>query len=431
MAFTNTTYRNTVTNMVESQQNRLSNPYYKFIDKKPTLVTYWNLNDKKSTLDEGKRDTYDQLGKKASLRYNKINNFVLYGLPMFPVNMQLSEYGVESSPIEAEALILPKTIIPFNDDYFIISYLKNPYIFRINNVTIDTLENGNNFYIVQCHLDNTIDDYKNFLNTINLVKTFNFKIENVGTNKTPILTDTDSDIISLLGEIYNTFRNYYIDLFYRPNIQTFVYGYLDLYIYDPYILEFIIRHGLFSLEDDKYMYIYQAVHKPYTFSIEYDKSIFRSIENRNSQFNTNSCYPVPVHDPNSLLMCRMEEYHELSINLHNSYEDPINWLDNKLFDRIVENNLYNEDDEKDPKLYRNIIINFLNNENNFTINQIELDSLLNLELKYCKDLFYEIPILMYIIQWYSNKLQTTTDSSEENKNVDLNKYLENCFCVGK
>lgn len=429
MGFSNTTYRDTVNNLVSSQQERLSNPYYKFIDRKPTVVTYWNLNDKKTTLDEGTRNSYAQLGSKSSFRYNKINNFVLYGLPTFPVNMQLSEYGVESNPIEAEALILPKTIIPFNDDYFIIPYLKNPYIFRINNVSIDTLENGSNFYIIQCHLDNTIDDYKEFLNSTNLAKIFNFKIENIGTNKTPILTDTDSEIITVLEEIYNTFRNYYIDLFYRPNIQTFVYGYLDMYIYDPYIIEFIIRNSLFSLEDDKYMYIYQAVHKPSTFSIEYDRSIFRNIENRNPQLYTNSCYPVPVHDPNSLLMCRMEEYHELSINIHHSHEAPINWLQNKLFDRIVENHLYNEEDEKDPKLYRNIIINFMNAKDNFIINDLQINSLLNIELKYCKDLFYEIPILMYIIQWYINKLQTSsiTNHIEE----DVSKYLEDCFCVGK
>lgn len=431
MAFKNTVYKDTVNNIVNAQQERLSNPYYKFIDKKPTIVTYWNLNDKKTTLDEGRRDSYGQLGTKAGFRYNKVNNFILYGLPLFPVNMQLSEYGVESSPIEAEALILPKTIIPFNDDYFTISYLKTPYIFRVNNVSIDTLENGSNFYVIQCHLDNTITDYKDFLNSTNLVKTYNFKIENVGTNKTAILADTDDELITTLGEIYNTFRNYYIDLFYRPNIQTFVYGYLDMWIYDPYIIEFMIRNELFSLEDDKYMYIYQAVHKPSTFSIEYDKSIFRSVENRNSKLNTNSCYPVPVHDPNSLLMCRMEEYHELSINLHHSYENPINWLDNKLFDRIVENYLYNEEDTTDPKLYRNIIINFMNNEeNNFIITQAELNSLLNIQLKYCKNLFYELPILMYIIQWYINKLQTTIQSSTISE-TDTNKYLEDCFCVGK
>lgn len=429
MGFSNTTYRDTINNLVSSQQERLSNPYYKFIDRKPTVVTYWNLNDKKTTLDEGTRNSYAQLGSKSSLRYNKVNNFVLYGLPTFPVNMQLSEYGIESNPIEAEALILPKTIIPFNDDYFIIPYLKNPYIFRVNNVTIDTLENGSNFYIIQCHLDNTIDDYKEFLNSINFVKTFNFKIENIGTNKTPILTDTDSEIITVLEEIYNTFRNYYIDLFYRPNIQTFVYGYLDMYIYDPYIIEFIIRNNLFSLEDDKYMYIYQAVHKPSTFSIEYDKTIFRNIENRNSQLYTNSCYPVPVHDPNSLLMCRMEDYHELSINLHHSHNDPINWLQNKLFDRIVENHIYNEEDEKDPKLYRNIIINFMNINDNFIINDLQINSLLNIELKYCKDLFYEIPILMYIIQWYINKLQTSSITNHIEENAF--KYLEDCFCVGK
>jgi len=421
-----TEYKNNIDTLVEGQQNRLNNPYYKFTDKKPTIVNYWNINTKKSTLDEGRRDNYDQLGEKSPLRYNKINSFVLYGLPVFPVNMQLTEFGVESSSIEGEALVLPNTIIPNVDDYFTISYVSKPYIFRVNNVTIDTLENGSNFYIIQYHLDNSRDDYEGFLNSINLVNTFEFKIENIGTNKVCLLLSSDIELMNTLFSIYNTFRQFYIDLFYRQNIQTFVYAYLDMFVYDPYLIEFIIRNKLFSLEDDLYLYIDQAVHKPSTFSIEYEKSIFRSIEKRDSQFNTNSCYPVPVHDPNSLLMFRIEEYVELSINIRESRQEPINWLDNVLFDRICKNWIYNEEDEKNKLLYRNIIINYLNNKDS-ELNDIEIQSLLNLEMKYDKNLFYEIPILMYIIQAYINDMETKTNTY----NNDKIEGMEECFSLGK
>ena len=430
MGFTNTTYRQTVDNLVTAQQDRLNNPYYKFSDKKPTVVTYWNINDKKTTLDQGTRSNYSQLGTKSPLRYNKINNFVLYGIPQFSVNMQLGEYGVESNSIEGEALILPNTIIPFNDDYFTISYLKNPYIFRINNVSIDTLENGSNFYVVQFHLDNTIDNYVNYLNTVNLADIYDFNIENVGTNLTPILKDSTFKIISDLSHIYDVFRRYYENLFYRENIQTFVYGYLDMYIYDPYLLEFLIRTGIFAVEDDFYMYLSQAVHKSHTFDIEYNKSIFMNIENKDPQLNTNSCYPVPVHDPNSLLMHRMEDYWELSINLHHRYLDPINWLDNRLFDKICENSLYDENDDMSPHLYRNIIIKYLNNDiSDFTLTDKEFNSLVRLRLKYCKDLFYELPILMYIMRQYMLYLQSNGNTATS---TDVaKKYLEDCFSVGK
>lgn len=419
-----TEYNNIVNNFVSAQNDRLSNPYYKFIDKKPTVVTYYNINTKKSTLAEGTRLNYDQLGHKSPLRYNKINSFILYGIPQFPVNMRLSDYGVESNSIEGQALILPNTLIPFNDDYFLIPYLTKPYIFRINNISIDTLENGSNFYLVDYHLDNTIKDYEEYLNTINLANTYNFKIDNVGTNKACFLTDTTDDLMKSLDNIYSAFREYYINLFYRANIQTFVYTYLDMFVYDPYLIEFLIRNRLFAIEDDKYMYIGQAVHRDSTFSIEYNRSIFRNIEKRNPKFNINPCYPVPVHDPNSLLMYRIEEYVELSINLHNRMRETIDQLSNDLYNRIVENRLYDEND-KNHYLYRNIIINYMNNDE-LTITEKEIQSLMEMRIEYNKDLFYEIPILMYIINNYCNKTLETVN----NQSGEKNGLTEKCYALG-
>ena len=39
MGFTNTTYTNTITNLIQASESKISNPYYKFTDKKPTTVT--------------------------------------------------------------------------------------------------------------------------------------------------------------------------------------------------------------------------------------------------------------------------------------------------------------------------------------------------------------------------------------------------------
>ena len=37
-------------------RKRLENPYYIFTDKKATIVTYYNQNTSKSTLDEGSQN---------------------------------------------------------------------------------------------------------------------------------------------------------------------------------------------------------------------------------------------------------------------------------------------------------------------------------------------------------------------------------------
>ena len=428
MAFTNTEYRNTISSLTQAQQEKLQNPYYKFINQKPTVVTYWNINTKLSTLDEGTRTNYAQLGNKSPLRYNKVKNFVVYGLPQFNVNMGLGEFGVESSEISGEFLVLPNTIIPNVDDYFTIPYLTKTYIFRVNNVSISNLEAGQEYYICQFFLDNSIDDYETYLNSVNLAYEYNFEIANVGTNKTTLFTDAEQNAISVLEKLYDRFRTYYIELFYRENVDTFIYGYQDMWLYDPYLVEFCIRNELFSAYDSKYLFLYQAVHKSHTFIIEYDHTILKDIEERESQLHTNSLYAIPVHDPDSMLIDRMEDYLQLSNNIQHSNSNPINQIHNTLFDMIQQNHSYDEEDSKNPKLYWNIIINFMNNED-FQFTNEEIQSLLNMKMRYHKDLFYEIPILMYIIKSYITGLSTNSASTTgDSTNTE---YLEECFSVGR
>lgn len=429
-SFINTNYSKTVDNLVKGSQERLNNPYYLFSSKKPTNVTYWNINIKKTTLDMGTKQTYDHIGENSSLRFNKINSFQLYGINRIEVDMNLGEYGVES-PVEGEALILPNTIIPSVDDMFTIDYLSDkPIIFRVNKVSIDTLENGSNFYRIQYYLDRTDETALDYLNSKQLVNEYNYKPGNVGSNFVALIYKSDSDLIDNIQSEINTLKKYFQNLFFKNNIQTFVYDYNCMRIYDPYLIEFLIRNNIYENEEN-YMYISQAIHTSETFSIEYDNSIFKYIEKNNHNFKNNSCYPVLVHDPNSLLIDRLEDYYELSINLVNKdICDPINWLNMDLFDRITENNPYDAEDPSEP-IYRNIIINSLN-KIDYKITQKEIDSLHEIRFHYCKDLFYELPILIFVLNNYINSLQTNNSGNSHTSNqlaVDMkDDSTNNSFC---
>ncbi len=443
MGFTQSTSRNSNKNTVQSltaaSMALLSNPYAKWNDKKPTVVTYYNLDYKASTLDTGKKDTYDQLGKKSPLKYNRINNFVLYGLPRFPVDIDMSDYGPESQTIGGQALILPKTIIPSVDDYFTVNYLKEGYLFRVTKQTIDSVENDEDmhFYQLTFELDNTRLDWIKALNSkaLNLNRIYNFKIENIGTNKTCILSEDEENSMNELYDIYDNLRDYYVNLFYRANVQAFICGYIDgIWFYDPYLTEFMIRNQLFVSDDEtKYLFIEQATHRPSTFFIEYDRTIFKDVEDRNPQMHTNSAYLVPVHDPNSLLVDRMEEYFELSVNLHHSNTDPVNQLNNNLFDLIQRNKPFDEKDTTNHCLYWNIIINYMNGADATSLTPAQLNSLKNLKYKYCKDLFYEIPILMYILKDYTNQLESgiPDNTSSTTDDSTYGEFLEKCYSVKK
>lgn len=415
-SFTNKHYNETVQSLVQGSQDRLKNPYYLFSNKSPTTVVYYNINYKMSTLDQGTRQVYDHVGENSPLRFNKIIDFQLYGIPRIEIDYNIGEYGVES-PVEGEALILPNTVIPCIDDMFTINYLVDkPVIFRVSKVSIDTLDTGSNFYRIQYFIDRVDLDAIKYLNGKQLVNEYVYKPGNIGSNLVSVIAKGDSDTIEKLSEAATEILHYYADLFFKPSIQTFCYLYTGVFVYDPYLIEFLIRNKVYAVPDNEYyMYISQAVHTPRTFNIEYEHTIFRDIEKRNPKLRTNSCYMVPCHDPNSLLMNRMEDYFELSINLKNKpFSPPINWLNMELFDRIVNNDLYDTDDPDAP-IYRNIIINWMNDKS-YTVSDEELENLINLSYHPCKDLFYEIPILMFILNDIVTGLQIDLTNLPSNGN---------------
>ena len=422
-------YSNTITDLTSGYQDRLAkNPYYKFTDKKPTKVTYWNTNNTMSTYDQGTQQNYDQLSEEDPARYNRVNGFYLYGITRMTTDIQIEEFGPATSPIEGEAYVLPNTIIPIANDYFIIDYLKdNPILFRVTAATPDTLETGGNFYRISYMLDQSNREKYQWL-LRHTVKTFTYYPDNVGTNYACILSDSDSALLEKLANTYNTLRQYYIEIFYRKNVQTFIYPYDrgDYLLYDPYLVEFLIRNKLMQAEGNDYLYVSQATFRSSTFSIEYAKTIFKNIEDRNPGLSLNSAYPIPICDPNSLLIDRLEEYFELSVLRQNiDMLNPINILDMDLFDRIVENNLYNEEDIQLP-IYRNIIINYVNGQGISSLNDNQIDSIFKIEFARNKLCFYEIPILLYCLKGYINEL-----SSSKHSDMDEDAVCPVCYMTGK
>lgn len=415
--FTNTIYSNTIDNVIQGYQNRINQAanYYKFINQKPTPVTYFNINTTVSTLDNGTDQQYDQLTDEDPLRYNKINGFYLYGVGRIETTTNLGEFGPEAH-IEGEATILPNTIVPLEGDYFIIDYLINDdkkILFRVLESNRDTLDNGANFYRIHYKLDQTKPEFYDQL-LKQVVKTFKYIPTNAGTNMVSLLDEESMTSINNLLSIRNALRNYYIDLFYKRNVQTFIYPYNDtcMLIYDPYFIEFLIRNKVLVSNED-YMYLSQATFRSSTFSIEYAKTVFMDVENRNPQMSLNSAYPIEICDMNSLLVDRMEEYLELSIQRQNfDFHSPINILDLDLVDRIVNNKPYDESDSSLP-IYRNIIINYMNAGQVTSITKEQLESIDEIEYARTKRLFYEIPLLIHIINSYVTEMMTSkTDNGD-------------------
>ena len=393
--FINTERKDTIQSLVEGFKDKLKNPYYVFSDKKPTITTYYNRNSDKSSVDQSTGLEYSALGKDSPVKYNKIHDMYLYGLDKVQVQLEVGDYGMESADIEGEAIILPNTIIPAAGDYFSISYLKDKMLFKVTSVTNDTVDNDSNFYKINYKLDQITDDVINS----QVVEEFTMIVENEGTNYKTIIRNNDYKFIEQIEYILDILKQYYKDLFYSERVQTFILNHDSKYFYDPFMLEFIIRHNLINTVDG-YLYICHQIRVPATFSLDYDRTFFRYIEmpdKKDIDKMLVHSQATGIDDVFCIMNDRPEDYYRVSyINTSNTINYNLhimNNFDTNLIQKIRENSLYDIADSS--LMYRNIIIKHLNN---IDITVDDINTLDDVQYNKSISLFYEIPIVIYILE---------------------------------
>ena len=381
--FVNTKRKDYIDSLIEGFQERIKNPYYLHIDQKPTITTFYNVNVEASTLDEGLKIIYDPTGQNSPLKFDKINNFYMYGLEKVIIALDNGEFGLESDSIDGESIILPNTIIPYPQSYFIINYLHHDYLFKVTAASQDTLESGANFYRVTYKYEDEEDERIQD----QVVNEYEMIIDNVGTSFKAIIRKNDYNFINEMQDVSNQLKRYYKNLFYNDRVQTFIYNEEGGNIYDPYMIEFIIRNKLLN-GDGEFVYIDQQIYLEPMFGVLYDKSFFRKLElcdKTNISYN-NKIEPKLIEQPLSLLAMRKEYYFE-AVYKDEILLDGYEIFEQELFDNITNNTLISD--------ISDIIIKYFNN---IKISGDDILVISNMEYKEEKKLFYYIPIIIFILE---------------------------------
>lgn len=388
----NKTYVRTIDSIINKTIDNLHNPYYRFSDKPPTTVTYYNINVQESTLDEGTGTAYSYTsGSTSPLRYNKIKDFIIYGIDRIQVQIESGDFGAESDAIEGEAIILPNTIKPFPQDYFCINHIGKEYIFKITNVSLDTLPDGVNTYKINYRLSVSEETGIDHI----VAKEFTMVANNLGTNLAVVIEDSDYDFCARLEKINDFLKSIYRALFYSDKTQTFVFTYNDKNFYDPYCLEFIIRHRLMDTPELPYLHIEQQLYCGTMFPIEYTKTMFYSVENKSkiSDINNPAMEATLITDQTSLLSKFIEAYYVVHFHKMGA-RYPVPTFDDDIYTRIKDKEFYKSDS---PEYFKNILIMYFNN---MDFDQQILDTYEHLDFDRipANELFYFIPVAIYIFE---------------------------------
>lgn len=414
----NTTYHETVDKVTGMYNSLVNNPFYNWNDKKPTICTYYNINKDYSSLDPGSKIQYDNINDESPIRYNRIYDFIIYGFNRIELQTENGDFGLEASEISGDAYILPNTIIPTEGDYFEIKHIEDStWLFIITDVQQDTLQNGSNAYKITYKLE--YDDNTQILNKIK----HNYRMIDVreGTNISKIVDCLDYEIAKLMDEKAVALKKYYQELFYNEKVQTFIFMDLtEFRMYDPYMIEFLIRNRVLDDGEDDYIHVDHKLHMRKTFSIDYNRSFFRMFEKCDKEKLLQSNHRITyrlIKSFGTTFASRFEAYYEVI------YEDTpaqgynMNCISDDLIFRIKENNLITVNDEQelyDYLLWENIIIKYFNNE---PYNFDEVEAVDNIIFKF-KDIirmaiedkktfldidssvkvFYIIPLLIFCLE---------------------------------
>jgi hypothetical protein len=268
-----------VNNNIFKYEDKLNSAFTRFLETTPTYVTYYNINSVESTVDLGFSNVDKILGSESPIRYSEVKNLPIYGMEAIQLDIDESDEGMNSS-YDGELIILPDTITPYPDDFFILEHKGYNFLFRVTAVNYDTIK-SNNFYKISFTIKYvTEEDSKKILNQV--TEKFTCIVGNIGTEDRCIIEDGVYELLQRMKYLYSEICERYKMFFYNKKYNVIMYYDAEemLGIYDRYVNMFIQKHGLFYDKETHRAIYLNNEDETCCFPIEYDNSLFKVFEAR-------------------------------------------------------------------------------------------------------------------------------------------------------
>lgn len=378
-------------------ESRLNSQLNRFLDKTPTFVTYYHINDSRSTVDDGFQDAEIVIGERSPIKFNRIESFPIYGIESIIIQLEDTEFGIDGS-YEGDAILLPNTVKPVENDYFIINHLSHSdsYIFRVISADYDNIK-ANNYYKISFKLE-FIDDEKLIELNNQVITDYDCIITNIGTENKCIIEKESVTKLKDIDIMFDKVFDLYITLFYNDRYNSLLYrGRCGSSFYDPLLAMFLNRNNILNYHKNNLStYILNIESDDVWLKLKYEKSIYRFVEtleiNRLSSFQYRT-YPA-THDTTSAF----SRWHDESVRIIEIGDvEPFNVEGSILTDQFIKE-VITKDINDDDLIIKAFIKKFMSSSK-VTIDDINsslYDSIISSENSI--DLYFFIPIILYIIK---------------------------------
>jgi len=151
-------------------------------------------------------------------RFRKITDLVIL---TDELDSQLDKDVFTNLTFEGSAKILPHTIIPNINDFFIMKVFEENHLFKIIEINPVLIEKDSGYEIrFSLYRQNIIAE--NCELNINVKETYTFDYNHVGTEFRTILRTDENDFIQKSREIMYSLMKVYVDMFYHRTLNTFL-----------------------------------------------------------------------------------------------------------------------------------------------------------------------------------------------------------------
>lgn len=372
-------------------ENRFKSPTARFIDTTPVFVTYYHVDVDNTTVDEGFLDVASVIGNRSPIRFNKIEKFPLYGMDQIVLNIAEDDQGLDST-WDGDGIVLPKTIKPVPNDFFIIPTLKDYYIFRVTNIQYDTVM-PDNYYKIEFKLE-YIDSTKLEEIEKQVLDEHVCVLENIGTETNCIIEKSSYNKIKEIEKMYAEIKELYMAMFYNDRHNVFLCEIEDgKLLYDPLQTYFINIHKLFNDKNDLSTIMLTDQYDDPKRKYKYAKSVYKFLETKDMKLL--SMFKYTTRPGTSIRESSFRKWHDRNIEV----------LDTPMVIPDDSKSIFSQDYMEAIRLnapvesdYAELIQRYVRGER-LTIKDINME--LDTELIYLNnsiEVFFFTPFIMYIIR---------------------------------
>ena len=217
--------------LVFSEENAIRGNIFKFEERLHTQATryvegggifstYFNLDKNCTTVDRGTQDADMLFGKKSPLRWNQINDLPLYQFPQTnPENTD--ENQIEDINVTGECQIIPGTIVPTQNDFFIINHVKMTHIFAVTEVHYDSMK-PDGYYKISYRLYDTNPETIEKIKA-QCIQTYHTEMRDIGTSTNPIVKEEDYLLKRRIEKMTYKMIDAYHGLYYNDRHNCYLY----------------------------------------------------------------------------------------------------------------------------------------------------------------------------------------------------------------